>query len=86
MKTEKVDMFVKKIRGALVAIQDENSSHYINEDDIIENTTEFVTALACVAPAIFFTELRGAKNVNLMEFQSMAEHLCLEYSNGNQHE
>lgn len=76
--------FAAQITSMLAdAMQNEDSEHYmeIKEDDL----TEFIHALATVAPTMIFNNITGSDKNNL-EFNHIANQLCFQFMNNKNKE
>jgi hypothetical protein len=73
--------YVDKINAALLSLFDEDSDNFIGHEELNEgdNLTHFMHALANMVPANFYNGITG-KNVNILEFNHIANQLCFQYS------
>ncbi len=80
-KQEKVLHYAVLIAEAVQTLLDPDNENYIGSVDELEqgkNATHFTQALANVAPAIVFANLTG-RDLNLLEFNHMANRICFQY-------
>lgn len=80
-KQEKVLRYAVLIAEAVQTLLDPDNENYIGGVDELEegkNATHFTHALANMAPAMVFAHLTGS-DINLLEFNHMANRLCFQY-------
>ena len=81
MNAKKTIEFAIVLENALLeSINEEESIHHIEGEDIEEFTTEFIAAIACIVPAKIFQKLTG-EDVNNIDFNHIANKLCFQLSN-----
>lgn len=78
-KLEKYEEYTAVILGAIGSMFDEDSEHYIDEDDLAENLTEFFHALSNVAPSLMYSELTG-EPTNTLDFNHISNKLIHQYT------
>lgn len=80
--TEKWIGYSVKIMGALQELFDEDSEHFIDVNQIVEEDglTDFFHALSNVVPTKVFNKLTG-DDKNYLEFNHLANQLVFQFSN-----
>lgn len=81
-KVDKTQYYTQKIAAALSELFNEDSEHYIDKDELMEddNLTDFSHSLSNQAPCIIYSSITG-DDKNLLQFNHMANHLCFQYMN-----
>jgi hypothetical protein len=80
-KQRKSTEYAQKILHVLSEINNEDSEHYMDLDELTEddNLTHFMHALANVAPAFFYKKLTG-NEIDMLEFNHLSNRLVFQYS------
>ena len=78
---EKYLQYAALISGAIGSMFEEDSEYAIDQEELMkdDNLTDFMHALANVAPTHLFNGLTG-DNKNQLEFNHLANQLCFQYS------
>jgi len=79
---EKKFEYAAKILAQLSEIvNNEECPNYIDSEELSdsENATQFIHALATIAPTTFYNKLTGSHK-NHLEFNHIANHLCFQFS------
>ena len=85
MSKEKLQKSMDFANRLVLALEDllsnEDSEFYISVEELEEgnNLTDFIHALANLAPATVYTKLTN-DDKNLLEFNHLANQLCFQYS------
>lgn len=76
----KQEEYTAKIFAQLIQLFDEDCENHIdlNDFDDDDNSTDFMHALANLAPAILHAKLTGTEKINLLEFNHMANQLIFQ--------
>lgn len=75
---EKVMQFTALIGQQIMDMFDDESSNYIDLDDLGEDATAFIYAMSLCAPAMVYSKLTG-DNKNFLEFNHMSNQLCFQF-------
>lgn len=77
----KTQQYASKIVAQLAELFNEECENYIDINELGEgnNATDFIHALANIAPNMMAYKLIGEKR-NLLEFNHMANQLCFQYA------
>ena len=80
MKDKSIE-YAAKILAQIQEIFDEDSDNYIDVKELSEgnNLTEFMHALANLAPNMVYSKFTG-DDVNSLEFNHLANKLCFQFS------
>lgn len=81
MNNEKVLQFAVIINSAIQAVFEEDSDCHIPSDELEEYATEFITAIACVTPAMMYNHLTDKEVGDYLAFNHIANRLCMQLSN-----
>lgn len=80
---EKRHEYAAKITGAISEIlNNEGSEWHIPSSDLLagDNLTEFIHALATIAPAHIYKSITGDDSKSHLGFNHLANQLCFQYS------
>ncbi len=82
---EKHIQYSASITAALASLFEEDSEAYINPKELEnpDNMTDFIHALANVAPTYIYNEFTGDEK-NQLHFNHMANQLCFQYMNSEE--
>ena len=80
MELKKENEFAVKIMSQIAQMFDEDADcdNHITNEELQEYTTEFIHALANIAPSMYYDRLTGDKN-DLVGFNHIANRLCFQF-------
>lgn len=79
MDNKQIMQFAFQLQTAVgEAFENEESMAHIDASEVEEYTTEFITALACVMPAMIYQKLTGDENGDYLAFNHIANRLCMQ--------
>lgn len=78
---KKPEEYALKILSQINQMFEEDSDNYIDKEELFEegkNLTDFIHALANIAPTFFFNRVTGDRK-NFLQFNHLANQLVMQY-------
>ena len=79
-KIEKHNEYAVKVMGCLSQLFDEESDYYIDSDELEENMTELIHAIANIAPTQFYNKITDGDTQDQLGFNHIANRLIYQFT------